>query len=366
MVRPFVQVLKIVTIGAVALLVVVGGQRYFTYYVEGHADADTGRPVVIQISDADDAGTIADKLADAELLRWKPYFMLRMRLSGDELLPGTYTLRKGMSVPGIVDEITIGVDEPDAPAPSELAITAIEGWRFEQFAEAAAGVGSQGGAEAFIAAVESAPANQWEFLQSLPPGSSLEGYLFPDTYTFGSNAEAEDLVYLMLRNFDERFTPEMRRRAQEMGLTIHEVVTLASIVEREAVIAEERPIIAAVYLNRLVQGMPLQADPTVQYVVAQPGDWWPQPLDTADLETDSPYNTYLYPELPPGPIANPGLASIQAVLTPEGVDYLYFVAKQDGSNTHAFAVTYEEQLQNQCTFLSACGDGTTALPPDRA
>ncbi|MDQ3045528.1 MAG: endolytic transglycosylase MltG, partial [Chloroflexota bacterium] len=273
-----------------------------------------------------------------------------------------YTLRKGMSVSGIVDEITIGVDDPDVPAPSELAITAIEGWRSEQIAEAADAVGSQGGAEAFIAAVESVPANQWEFLQSLPPGASVEGYLFPDTYTFGSNADAGDLVYLMLRNFDERFTPEMRRRAQEMGLTIHEVVTLASIVEREAVIAEERPMIAAVYLNRLVEGMPLQADPTVQYVVAGPGDWWPQPLDEANLATDSPYNTYLYPELPPGPIANPGLASLQAVLIPEEVDFLYFVAKQDGSNTHAFAVTYEEQLQNQCTYLGACGEATTASP----
>ena len=153
----------------------------------------------------------------------------------------------------------------------------------------------------------------------------------------------------MLANFDRRFTPEMRQMAAERRMTIYQVVTLASIVEREAVIAEERPIIAGVFLNRLAKGMTLDACPTVQYALGyqeETGQWWKTPLSLEELDqVNSPYNTYLHPGLPPGPICNPGLASILAVLQPAETDYLYFLAKGDGS--HAFAKTFEEHLQNR-------------------
>ena len=153
----------------------------------------------------------------------------------------------------------------------------------------------------------------------------------------------------MLADFDERFTAEMRQATVEREMTIYQVVTLASIVEREAVVAEERPIIAGVFLNRLEKGMSLESCPTVQYALGYQEDaaqWWKTPVTLEEFDhVDSPYNTYLNPGLPPGPICNPGLASIQAVLEPVKSDYLYFLAKGDGS--HAFAKTFEEHLQNQ-------------------
>ena len=143
--------------------------------------------------------------------------------------------------------------------------------------------------------------------------------------------------------------------AASRGLSIHEVVTMASIIEREAVVPEERPLMAGVFYNRLEKGMMLQTDPTVQYAVASAanedppeGGWWKIALTSRDLDIDSPYNTYRHPGLPPGPICNPGVASLQAALEPATTDYLYFVAKPDGS--HAFSVTLEEHNQNVALY----------------
>jgi UPF0755 protein len=154
----------------------------------------------------------------------------------------------------------------------------------------------------------------------------------------------------MLTNFGNKYTPEMRQRTSEMGLTIEQVVTVASLVEREAQLPEERPTIADVYLSRWEQGWRLDADPTVQYVLGTKDDWWPK-LSGDDLFVDSPYNTYQNDGLPPGPIANPGFASIQAVLFPNDTPYMYFVAKGD-SGEHAFAVTAEEQQANVDRYLN--------------
>jgi len=154
----------------------------------------------------------------------------------------------------------------------------------------------------------------------------------------------------MLAAFDTQVTPELRQAMQASDLTLHEAVTLASIVEREAVRPEERPLIAGVFLNRLRLGMSLGADPTVQYALASdPASverfgFWKQGLTTEDLQVDSAYNTYVNGGLPPGPIANPGLASLEAVAHPAQTSYLYFVARQDGS--HVFAETLEEHLRN--------------------
>ncbi|MDH4208981.1 MAG: endolytic transglycosylase MltG, partial [Anaerolineae bacterium] len=179
--------------------------------------------------------------------------------------------------------------------------------------------------------------------------SSLEGYLFPETYRIPADYDAAAVLDLLLITFGERFSPEMRQAAADKGLTVHEVVTLASIVEREAVLPEERPIIASVYLNRLAQGMYLQSDPTVQYALGyqeETDQWWKIPMSLEeDVQVDSPYNTYMYPGLPPGPLCSPGLASIEAVLEPAETPYFFFFSKFDGS--HAFAETYEEHLRNQ-------------------
>jgi len=149
----------------------------------------------------------------------------------------------------------------------------------------------------------------------------------------------------MLQDYGTRVPTAEQAKAQALGLNLYQVMTIASIVEREAAVPEERPIIASVYYNRIKQNMPLQADPTVQYAIGKGGDWWPE-ITPDDLNVQNPYNTYQSPGLPPGPICNPSLASIEAALNPAQTDYLYFVAKGDGSGQHLFAKTYEEQQQN--------------------
>jgi UPF0755 protein len=180
-----------------------------------------------------------------------------------------------------------------------------------------------------------------------PAARVLEGYLFPETYSLPPNTPASRLVHLMVDRFEQLFTEEMRQAAEARGLTTREVVTLASIIEKETAKADERPIVAAVYLNRLKARMPLQCDPTVIYALERAGRYNGN-LTRADLEMDSPYNTYRFPGLPPGPIASPGLASLKAAVAPADVDFLYFVSRNDGS--HVFARTLDEHNANVHKF----------------
>lgn len=174
-----------------------------------------------------------------------------------------------------------------------------------------------------------------------PEADSLEGYLFPDTYKFDPGTAVSVVVQAMLNNFRKSFTGEMAFIST--GLSLHETVTLASIVETETSIAEERPLVAGVYVNRIRKRMLLGADPTVIYALKLAGTWDGN-IRKADLQIESPYNTYRVPGLPPGPIANPGLASLRAAAAPAATNYLYFVARQDGS--HAFATNLAEHNRN--------------------
>jgi UPF0755 protein len=178
----------------------------------------------------------------------------------------------------------------------------------------------------------------------LDPGvSSLEGYLFPDTYRLPRKAGAVGVVRAMVDRFEQAVDADLRAAIAASGMSLREVVTLASIIEKETGAASERPTIAAVYRNRLREGMPLQCDPTVIYAMMRAGRWRGN-LTRADLQMDSPYNTYRYRGLPPGPIASPGRASIEAALEPADVPYLYFVSRNDG--THVFASTLAEHNRN--------------------
>ncbi|RUM87517.1 MAG: endolytic transglycosylase MltG, partial [Thermodesulfatator sp.] len=170
------------------------------------------------------------------------------------------------------------------------------------------------------------------------PGPSVEGFLFPDTYYLVKGLAPGEIIRIMVRRFWEVWR-KYEARARELGVSVYEVVTLASIVEKEAVLSREKPLIAAVYWNRLRRGMPLQADPTVRYALKR----FRGRLYYKHLRVDSPYNTYRYPGLPPTPIANPGEESLRAVLYPARVPYLYFVSRGDGS--HKFSTTYREHLR---------------------
>jgi len=298
-------------------------------------------PVTFVVEPGESAATIAVRLEELGLVTDGELF--RMFIGYHEidanLEAGEYVLRPNMTMAEIAETLQHARIE-------EVTVTVPEGWRAEQVAQILAKENIVDGDE-FLALVRGGKFD-YSVLRDRPEESSLEGFLFPETYRIPAQAEAGDLIERMLSTLEERFTPEMRRLAAERGMTIYEVITLASIVEREAVIAEERPLIADVFLNRLEQDMFLRADPTVQYAKgydATTGKWWPSVTPEDWEAVDSPYSTYLYPGLPPGPICNPGLSSIQAVLEPADTEYLYFLAKGDGS--HAFAITYEEHLQNQ-------------------
>ena len=208
----------------------------------------------------------------------------------------------------------------------------------------------------------------YPWLADRPPDASLEGFLFPDTYEFPAATTPANVVDLMLATFDARAAPEIESRlagrtlfdlvlGTERPMTVYDVLILASIVEREAVVPEERPVIASVYYNRLdpafveETALRLSADPTVQYAKGydqETGSWWNPMLPGEGQTVSSPYNTFMVQGLPPGPIASPGLASILAVLNPAQTDYLYFHAVGDGS--HVFASTLAEHLSNQAQY----------------
>ncbi|MEX1103499.1 MAG: endolytic transglycosylase MltG, partial [Dehalococcoidia bacterium] len=299
------------------------------------------------------ASDVGGDLESRGIIRSGRQFQVLLALMGlqDQLSAGDHRLKTNSSVVEVIDLITVkaGVDT--------LRVTFPEGLRIEEMAVRAQEAGF-GLPEEFLAAVERAslPAS---LEGAIPEGQGLQGYLFPDTYILPVGATMDDLVGLMLETFDERFSPELRAAAEAKGLTIHQAVTLASIIEREAVIPEERPLMAGVFFNRLAAGDALGADPTVQFALTfdaasvEEFGYWKRELTLEDLEVESPYNTRKVPGMPPGPITNPGLASLEAVANAEETEFYYFVAdarKADGS--HVFAVTLDEHLANQALYGS--------------
>jgi UPF0755 protein len=373
--------LKVFSIVVLAIVLAGGSVWFFNYWQDQHRSSEIGRPVTVEITDEDDSTTVAEKLTDSDLVRYGFYFETRMRFSGVELRPGVYTLRIGMSVPEIINVITIAdegsadaeAEAGDTAAPQSFQVTFIEGQRIEQNGAALEAAGMPNGNADYVAAAKDVDSfrSSYPFLDSVPQGGTLEGFLFPDTYTVGQNATASDVIGLQLSNFEAKFTPEMIAQAEAQDMTIYEAVTLASIVEREAAIPEERPQIAAVYLNRMAEGMPLQADPIQQYGVGTAEEWWPT-LNTELLEQSkaTAYDSYDTKGLPPSPIANPGFASLQAVLQPADVPYLFFVTTGDESGAHVFSETYEEHLVNMCRehpeFEDCGGSGLLPLDPPLA
>ncbi|HNR95759.1 MAG TPA: endolytic transglycosylase MltG [Anaerolineae bacterium] len=302
--------------------------------------------VEFTIQPGESAAAIASRLERLGIIRDAELFRLLLRYWGldQQLEAGDYALTGNMPMSEVVTQLRHGRLQAKT-------VTIREGLRAEEVAYLLASEGLAG-QEEFIGLVRG-DAFQYDFLRDRPATAphSLEGFLFPDTYQFAVTASATQIIDAMLQNFDRRVTIEMRQQALDEGLNLYQALTLASIVEREAVLAEERPIIASVYLNRLRKGIYLESDPTVQYgkgYDAATGRWWPH-ISMGELRTvDSPYNTYIHPGLPPGPICSPGLASIQAVLQPAKTNYLFFLAKGDGS--HVFAETFEEHLQNQAKY----------------
>jgi UPF0755 protein len=303
-----------------------------------------------RIDPGEPARFIAARLAQEGFVTDPDLFNLYLRVTGAErnIEAGNFMLASTMTMPQVAEALQNALFE-------ETSVTLPEGMRAEEIAEklSEANVIEE---DVFLAAVRDPHSlslfNDYDFLQSLPAGASLEGFLFPDTYRFPVLASTPELV---LRPFLDNFEDRVGGKGLvggSSGLSGRDLITLSSIVEREAVSADERPLIASVYLNRLngkcpeVGGTYLQADPTVQYARGTVGDWWWKPQDIKEYASvQSPYNTYLYPGLPPGPIANPGMSAIESTRDPAQTGYCFFVATgEDGR--HVFAQTYAEQQQN--------------------
>jgi UPF0755 protein len=303
-----------------------------------------GGPALFTVEPGDTAATVADRLFAAGLV-WSPqYFRILAALEGKDvkLQTGEYAIPANPTVREVLELLT-------SSRTRVRRVTVPEGLQTGQVAEVIARALDRP-VEEVTAWLEPGRLDH-PILREKPPDASLEGYLMPDTYVVGWSQGPEVVFRLMLDALANRLTPEVRAGAAERGLSVHGLLTLASIVEREAKVDEERPLIASVFLNRLRLGMRLEADPTVQYALARDplnlgrfGYWKPE-LTADDLQVDSPYNTYKYAGLPPGPICNPGFASIRAVAGAPETPYLFFVLDRDGQH-HRFAATWEEHLRN--------------------
>jgi UPF0755 protein len=300
------------------------------------ASRSKGREVVVAIPVSATANQVAEILKQNELIRSPGFFSLYARYTGQDsqIKAGEYRLNSSFSTQELLRELVEG-------RLSEQSFTVPEGYTTAQIADLLASKGLADKAD-FLKAVSTAEF-EYPFLQNLPAGDKrLEGYLFPDTYQVASDSTAVSIIDMMLARFaDEMEELDYAAQAQRSGVTLQEAVIIASLIEREALVDAERPLIAGVIYNRLKIDMPLQLCASVQYAL---GATKPE-LSYQDLEIDSPYNTYKIYGLPPGPISMPGRKSLLAAVQPAATDYLYYVAKADG--THAFATTLAEHEANK-------------------
>lgn len=299
----------------------------------------TGTPVQIIVAEGASTASIANQLARAHVIRSAFYFKLVARWQGVErgLKPGAYNFRTGMTVAAVIDKLKHGI-------PLKVyRLTIPEG---QTLTEIATNVGAHThiSRAAFLAAARSGrhrPA-------ILPRGiTNLEGLLFPDTYNVVEKMDADDVVKMLVDEFDKRFATIDVSRATSLRVTPYQGVVLASLIEREAKVDRDRPLIASVIYNRLKRGMLLQIDATIQYILLQTTGHYHQIVLFKDLEIPSPYNTYKHTGLPPGPIASPGLPALRAAFAPATTDYLYYRTTND--QTHCFARTSSE--------FARCGRG---------
>jgi uncharacterized YceG family protein len=285
--------------------------------------------VRVAVPEGAGVGQIADLLDERDVVSSSFFFELRATVSGrrGDLKPGTYTLRRGMSHSAAIDALAAG------PPADIVTITIPEGRSRREIAETV-GDSLEGD---YLAATGRSPALDPSEYRA-ENARDLEGFLFPATYDLKRGRPVEALVRQQLSAFRQRFDTVDLRFARSKNLTPYDVLIIASMVEREAQVARERPVIASVIYNRLSEGIPLGIDSTIRFALNQ----WTRPLTESELATASPYNTRERPGLPPGPIGNPGLDSIRAAARPARTDYLYFVVKPGGDGAHAFSRTDAE------------------------
>lgn len=322
-----------VTLGAVALLVVAAAA--FCFWV---AFGDTARPTQstsIEIAEGSSLSDIARQLGDAGIIRWPIAFIAYERLHDRHatIQAAQYTFGPHLALPAVAAVLSQG------GRPATVWVTIPEGFTAAQIGGVlqAHGIGTRSEFEAVVADTDL----RLDGAQT----RGLEGYLFPDTYQLRRDATSRDAADVMTATFLRKLPRDYLSAAHRLKLTIPQIVTAASLIEREARVDVERPIMAGVYYNRLRLGMPLQVDATIEYALPN----HKTELSLSDLKIDSPYNTYLHTGLPPTPIANPGAASLFAAFHPATTDYLYYVYK--GGGRHAFSTTLQQQVEAERKYL---------------
>lgn len=318
-------------------------------YMKEYQGTETtlGEDVTVEIPKGASSKQIAKILKQNGLIKYESAF--KRRLEGSEYVtkikPGTYTLNTGWNT---LDMIEAMCPKADSNEPIDKLVVP-EGFTIDQIARRCEEQGICS-AEEFRRAANSVTATQFEYLADVPTGANvkykLEGYLFPATYNIYANTTADDLVKQMYQAFEYQFSDVIKQRADELGMSSYEVITRASIIEREVRVPDERAVVAGVINNRLKAGMKLQMCPTVLYTVTD-GLYNQATVKYKDLETDSAYNTYKISGLPAGPICNPGMDCIYAVLYPETHNYLYYHVGDEESGAHVFTETYEQHVNTQ-------------------
>ena len=305
-------------------------------------DSSDKKKYSIDILKGSSVDKIAEILENNNLIKNKYTFKTYVKYSGyaTDLKAGKYNLAKNMELKEIVQELVTGSTYIDS-----IIFTIPEGHNVKQIAEKLAeeGIVDQ---DEFLRLVEEGDFDN-NFIDQIPEDNNLEykleGHLFPKTYEIKKGASEREIIEIMLNQFSKEWSPEWDKIIKEKEITMHQLITLASLVEREVIVEKERAIVAGVLFNRLNNNWPLQIDATIQYILGKQKER----LLYEDLEVKHPYNTYLNIGLPPGPIANPGIASIEAVLNPEEHNYFFYVTKKDNSGEHFFAKTYSEHLINK-------------------
>jgi UPF0755 protein len=328
-------------IAALMVLVVLGGSGL---YVRSQLQppSTTGKAVAIEVSKGASAYTIGQQLTEQGMIKNARFFKWYLSYQGKtaQLKAGKFYLRQGMPL----DEITRVLVQGDGKYDT-VQFTIPEGYTLDQMGDLLQKDGLVK-KDAFLKEADTGTFD-YAFVKEIPAGKEkhrLEGYLFPDTYEVFKNASAHQIIDTMLKQLNATLTPDMLATMKKNGETVHGVLTVASLVEREAKVDKERPLVAGVIHNRLTTqpAMKLQIDATVDYALGKTKET----LSLSDLDVDNPYNTYKYEGLPPGPIASPGLKSIAAAIDPAKHDFYYYVTKGDGSGEHYFAKTYAEHQQN--------------------
>lgn len=342
----------------VLVLIFIAGISFFAYRsginnpINGNGES---KDFVIEKGEG--VGIISTKLREAELIGSDLFFRIYVKRSGKQagIQAGEYRLSSAMSIKEIVEILSKG-----RAVSKEKTIKFIEGWRSREMAQYLESKGMFQSEE--LLEVVGFPmvnyrlekkmdkpvdySGDFDFLKDKPEEYGLEGYLFPDTYRIYENASIDDIVRKMLTNLDNKLTPKMREDVEAQNKSIYEIITMASIIQKEVRSVEDMKLVSGVFWNRIGIGQALESCATLAYILGVDKPQYSQ----ADTEVDSPYNSYKYRDLPPGPIANPGIQAIEAAIYPAESDYLYFLSRSDNGET-VFSKTYAEHLRNKAKYI---------------